>query len=192
MAKAQKAPQTIEAAYEEERARSEKEHHLPSAGAMIGHVNSNLVIHLLKIEQARLFAGGPTSFFLEEVASQWQKAEAAFLIKINDSLFSEGDLIPTTTDEFLQFSMVEQSAAGKYAQGQDQLFGLIKDFDTQLLFVERAEKLARKEGHFGQVRLMEELDSWLKEQIDRGQKFLGHEVREGLYQEEDDEEDDED
>ena len=173
--------------YQAELERSDREHHQPTAGAMIGHVTANLVVHSLKIEQARLFAKGTPTLFLATYASPWIDQEVEFIQRINDALAVEGDLIPTTTKEFIEFSMLEEDGSLKYAEGNEQLFSLIKDFDTQLLFITRAIKLAEKEEHYGQVRLMEELDEWIKEQITMGQKFLGHELKEGLYVEEDEE-----
>lgn len=93
---------------------------------------------MLLIEQARLFARGRAAEFLEKTGPYWEKSEADFLRKLNDSLAAEGDLIPTVTDQFRKFSMVEESAASKYKPGEDQLFDLIKAFDTQLLFITRS------------------------------------------------------
>lgn len=172
--------------FQAEESRSDKEHHQPTAGAMIGHVTSNLVLHMLLIEQARLFARGRAAEFLEKTGPYWEKSEADFLRKLNDSLAAEGDLIPTVTDQFRQFSMVEESAASKYKPGEDQLFDLIKAFDTQLLFITRSVSLADKEGHYGQSIILRDMYGWVKEQIRRGQQFLNHDLRQGLYQEEDD------
>ncbi|MEO5290745.1 hypothetical protein [Limosilactobacillus allomucosae] len=37
-------------AFANEQERSQHEHHVPTAGAMIGHITANLAVHALKIE----------------------------------------------------------------------------------------------------------------------------------------------
>lgn len=180
--------ETIEAQYQAELKRSDQEHHTPTAGAMIGHITANLLIHSLKIEQATLFAKGPASLYLNQFGPSWVKQELKFVSQINQALLAEGDLIPTTTKQLTEFSMLEENGALKYASGDEQLFDLVKDFDTQLLFISRAIELTAKEKHFAENQLMQQLDGWIKDQIVQTQKFLGHDLREGLYQEEDDDE----
>lgn len=53
----------IEIRYAKEQERSDHEHHVPTAGAMIGHITANLAVHALKIEQAALFAKGQPHCF---------------------------------------------------------------------------------------------------------------------------------
>lgn len=171
-------------AYQAELERSETEHHLPTAGAMIGHITANLFVHSLKIEQAFLFAKGPGALFLAKQGQVWLTKEIDFFQKLNVALAAEGNLVPTTSKELLEFSMLTEDGAFKYACGTEQLFDLIKDFDTQLLFITRALKLAQKEEHYGQIALLQELYAWIKEQIAFGQKFLDHDLRAGLYTEE--------
>ncbi|GFZ26456.1 DNA-binding protein [Lactobacillus corticis] len=169
--------------YQAEQARSEREHHKPTAGAMIGHITSNLVIHAFKIEQARLFAKGVYSSFLQDQGKSWLKQELAFIDQLNQALLAEDDLIPTTSSAFQEFSMLTEDAANKYHNSDDQLFDLIKDFDTQLLFIKKAIALAEQEQHYGQILVLEKLYAWIKEQIALGQHFLNHEITSGLYQE---------
>lgn len=45
--------------YEQELKQSEIDHHTPTAGAMTGHIIANMLIHSLKISQAKLYAQGP-------------------------------------------------------------------------------------------------------------------------------------
>ena len=78
----------------------------------------------------------------------------------------------------------------KYAPGKDQLFDLIKDFDTQLLFFQKAIALGKQEGKMKLVHTIVDLDDWMRAEILAGQNFLGNDLMEGRYQEEDDEDDD--
>ena len=68
----------IEIRYAKEQERSDHEHHVPTAGAMIGHITSNLAVHALKIEQAALFAKGPAALFLDQYGRAWIQKELAF------------------------------------------------------------------------------------------------------------------
>ena len=170
-------------AFANEQERSQHEHHVPTAGAMIGHITANLAVHALKIEQAILFAKGPSALFLNQQGRSWLQKELTFWEQINRALYAEADLVPTTSRELLEYSMLEENGAAKYDSGEQQLFDLIKDFDTQLLFIDRAIKLTEKEAHEGQNQLM-------KEQIALAQSFLGNEPTKGLSIADDDEDDD--
>lgn len=86
--------------------------------------------------------------------------------------------------------MLEENGATKYEKGNDQLFTLVKDFDTQILFITKAITLAQNENWPELSANLVELLSWIKEQIHQSQNFLNHDLREGLYTEEDDDDDD--
>lgn len=180
---------TMQEQYQFELARSEAEHHQPTAGAMIGHVTANLWLHTLKIEQAMLFAKGTGALFLENYGKDWLTTATSFRHQLNEKLRAEDDLIPTTSSELIKFSMLSEDAAFKYATDYDQIFDLIKAFDTQLLFINRAIVLAENEAHYGQEVVLKALYAWIRDQILIGQKFLGHDLTTGLYTELDDDED---
>ena len=82
--------------------------------------------------------------------------------------------------------MLEENGAAKYDAGADQLFNLVKDFDTQTLFITKAISLAQKEDWPELGANLSSLLAWIKDQIALTQRFLGHELRTGLYTEEDD------
>ena len=62
--------------------------------------------------------------------------------------------------------------------------------DTQTLFITKAIALAEKEDWPELAQNLTNLLAWIKEQIRLTQNFLGHDLREGLYNEEDDDDDD--
>ncbi|MFD0704254.1 DNA-binding protein [Alloscardovia venturai] len=171
---------TWEEKFEAEKKRSDEEHHNPTAGAMIGHVTSNLWVHRAKIEQVALFAQGSASQFLETYAVKWQEKEADFSYRLNRALVAEDDLVPTLTSQFGEFSMLTESWEMKFKSGEEQLFDLINDFDIQLMFITRAISLAVEEKHYEQEDVLKELYAWMREQIAAGQKFLGHDFADGL------------
>lgn len=88
--------------------------------------------------------------------------------------------------------MLEENGADKYNYGDAQLFALVKDFDTQTLFITKAIALAEKEDWPELAQNLTNLLAWIKEQIRLTQNFLGHDLREGLYNEEDEDDDDDD
>lgn len=175
--------------YEAELQRTDFEHHHPTAGAMIGHVVANLTVHSLKIKQAALFANGDTQLFLTQLAQEWYQTEQTFIWNLSQSLRDEEDIIPTTQNEMQAYTGLIEDAALKYQPGSDQLFNLIKDFDTQLLYITKGLTLAQKEQHFGEIKQLEDLYIWIKTQIAQGQLFLGNSIKEGLYVEIEDNED---
>lgn len=179
-----------EEAYKAELKRSDIDHHKPTAGAMVGHIIANLLIHTLKINQAKFFAKGQASLFLEQHADEWIRYEQNEFNRLNQILVNNSESIPTITDQFKEYTMLEEDGASKYKDGQDQLFALVKDFDTQILFITKAIALAQKEAWPELSANLIELLTWIKEQIRQSQNFLGHELREGLYTEEDDDDDD--
>ena len=172
--------------YEKELKQSDIDHHTPTAGAMTGHIIANLLIHSLKISQAKLFAKGPATLFLSQNGDKWINHEQEEFTHLNRLLVNNGESIPTTTDQFKQFAMLEEDGAVKYEQGNDQLFALVKDFDTQILFITKAISLAWKEDWPELAANLTTLLSWIKEQIAVTKCFLEHDLRTGLYTEEDD------
>ncbi len=172
--------------YEQELKQSDIDHHTPTAGAMTGHIIANLLIHSLKISQAKLFAQGPAALFLAQTGDKWIEYEQAEFAKLNRLLVNSGESIPTTTDQYKQFTMLEEDGVTKYQQGDDQLFALVKDFDTQTLFITKAIALAQKEKWPELANNLTDLLAWIKGQIAMTQRFLGHDLRTGLYTEDDD------
>lgn len=175
--------------YQAELKQSDIDHHTPTAGAMVGHIIANLLIHSLKISQARFFAKDNASLFLNQYAPKWIEYEQTEFNQLNRILVNNGESIPTTTDQFKEYTMLEENGATKYEKGNDQLFALVKDFDTQILFITKAIALAQNEDWPELSANLVRLLSWIKEQIHQSQNFLGHDLREGLYTEEDDDDD---
>lgn len=130
--------------FQAELKQSDIDHHLPTAGAMVGHIIANLLIHSLKISQAQLFAANQTNLFFNQYADEWLNKERSEFNALNQLLTANGESIPTTTHQFNEYTMLEENGADKYLAGEDQLFNLVKDFDTQTLFITKAIALAEK------------------------------------------------
>lgn len=179
---------TAEELYQQEIQQSDHDHHVPTAGAMTGHVIANLIIHSQKINQAKLFAKGKAVLFLDHYANSWVATERATVDRLTRILVNNGKSIPTTTEQFLKYTMLEENGADKFQAGNQQLFGLIQDLDTQILFITKAIPLADKENWPELSAALTQLLACIKGQINLGQRFLSHDLREGLYNEEDDDE----
>lgn len=177
---------TNEALFEAEQTKSQRDHHTPTAGAMTSHIVANLVIHSLKIRQAKWFIKGSATLFIRQYADEWINQEQDFLNQINDILISEQEMVATLTTQFQEYTALTESGAQKYATGEQQLFDLVKDFDTQLLFIVKAIALADKEGKLALSAVLKLLYAWIAQQISLTQRFLNHDIREGLYEEDDD------
>lgn len=181
---------TSEERFQQELKQSEIDHHTPTAGAMTGHIIANLLIHTLKISQAKFFAHDLAAVFLADHADDWIQFEQAEFNRLSQLLVNNGEAIPTTTDQIKEFTMLEENGADKYLAGSEQLFHLVQDFDTQILFINKAIPLAHNEQWPELETALINFLAWIKEQIALTQRVLGHEVRTGLYTEEDDEDDD--
>ncbi|KFN91803.1 ferritin superfamily protein [Tetragenococcus muriaticus PMC-11-5] len=66
-------------------------------------------------------------------------------------MLDEGEVIPTTTEELTHYSMLEEKGCLKYEVGEVLLEQVVKDFDTQLLFINKGITLAETENKFGIV-----------------------------------------
>ncbi|RYL93597.1 ferritin-like domain-containing protein [Sporolactobacillus sp. THM19-2] len=177
---------SIDTLYEAEVAQTEKDHHIPTAGAMTGHILANLKIHQEKLAQAVYYARGPERPFLKKSFSQAIQTENRLFDGLAQLLLDEDEVIPTTTEEFSRYSMLEEHGKFKYLSAKEWLSSAVKDFDTQNLFITRAIKLAEKEDKPAlQAFLVQQL-SWNNRQIRELQAYLGHAPREGLEEEEED------
>ena len=73
--------------------------------------------------------------FLAEKAAGWIAYELQELDQLNHLLVNNGESIPTITAQFKEYTMLEEDGSSKYLAGDEQLFALVKDFDTQTLFI---------------------------------------------------------
>lgn len=174
--------------YQEELKQSEIDHHTPTAGALVGHTLSNLVIQQNKLRQLLYYVKGSEQTFVQEVFSTIIDQESQLFDELNHLMLDEGEVIPTTTEEFTQYSMLEESGRLKYEPVNDRLMETVQDFATQLLFITRGITLAENENKWGIADFLKKLNTWIKHQIFVIQSYLGHEVTEGLEEDEDDDE----
>lgn len=170
--------------YQQELIQSEKDHHAPTAGAMVGHILANLVIHQNKLRQTIYYIKGADRSFVQEIFPEMIAKENQLFDELNHLMLDEGEVIPTTTEEFTEYSMLEENGRLKYEASDYLLMEVVKDFATQLLFITRGITLAENESKFGLAEFLKQLYAWIKRQIYNIQSYLGHEVFEGLEEDE--------
>lgn len=171
--------------YQQELVQSEKDHHSPTAGAMVGHVLANLIIHQIKLRQIVYYLKGRHRTFVQETFPKIITDENQLLDQLNYLMLDEGEVIPTTTEELTHYSMLEEKGCLKYEVGEVLLEQVVKDFDTQLLFINKGITLAETENKFGIVGFLKKLYIFMKHQIFVIQSYLGHEISERLEEDED-------
>lgn len=81
---------TSEEQYQQELKQSDIDHHTPTAGAMTGHIIANLLIHSLKISQAKLFTKGNAALFLSQYGDDWIAHEQEAFNHLNQLLVQNG------------------------------------------------------------------------------------------------------
>lgn len=170
--------------YQQELAQSEEDHHTPTAGAMIGHVLANLMIHQIKLRQIVYYLKGTHRTFVQETFPKIIIDENRLFDQLNYLMLDEGEVIPTTTEEFTQYSMLEEKGCLKYEAGEVLLGQAVKDFDIQLLFITKGITLAETENKFGTADFLKQLYVFMKHQIFVMQSYLGREISEGLEEDE--------
>ena len=172
--------------YQAELTQAEHDHHVPTAGAMTGHILSNLAIHRNKLIQARGYVTGAA----RGLSATWFAGALAEQSELFDQLqqvmLDEGEVVPTTTAEFTKYSMLEESGQLKYEDGAVILAEIIKDFNTQLMFITRAIVLSQKENKYGLEAELKTLYAWIRHQIFELARYLDADV----IAKEDDEDDD--
>ncbi|QVI34838.1 DNA-binding protein [Lacticaseibacillus chiayiensis] len=168
---------------------ADHDHHVPTAGAMSGHVLANLQVLARKLEQFRLTLNGPSSEtdrqLLTELLGQVRQH---FSVLAND-LAAQGEDFPTTTAEFDEYTMLKEDPALRFWTNDMKLDAVVNDLDTCQLFVSRAIPLADKENKLVLAADMLQLQRWHEQSILRLQTRLGREVTAGrdlLDEDEDD------
>lgn len=136
----------IDEKYAKELDKAEIDHHKPTAGAMLGHVLSNLFIENIRLTQAGIYAKSPVKCeYLREIAQR----EVEYFFKISDLLLDENEIVPSTTEEFLKYhKFITEDPKAKYWTDEALLESFIADFQAQNMFITRAIKLANKEEKF--------------------------------------------
>ncbi|AKP67503.1 ferritin-like domain-containing protein [Companilactobacillus ginsenosidimutans] len=181
---------TIEAKFQAEQKQVDIDHHTPTAGAMTNHVLSNRMIMNMKLHQIEWFVKGPNAESYKAVIGQTIFENYDWYEKIAEQLLDEGEIPSSTTDEYKEYTMLEEHGENKYLDADEMLQTVVDDFVTDNMFVTRAIKLAEKEGRPAFNKLLIDLYGWNNHQIRIYQALLGKTATEGLEDDEDDDDED--
>lgn len=128
-----------------EQTQADQDHHTPTAGAMTGHIVANLEVLSHKLMQSSWYVTGLNRAALRELfANQLQQAQTQ-LFELGQVLIDEGEMAPSTAQEFADYSMLAEAGELKYETAERMVDQLAHDYYTENLFVTRAIKLAEKE-----------------------------------------------
>ena len=131
---------------------------------------------------------GPNRFALQSRFGDLLTNAQRQLDALGTQLLAEGEVSPSTTAAFSEYSMLTEAGQNKYQTADWLVDNFIHDFDTSNLFVTRAIKLADKEDRPALAKFLVELLNENQRAIMDLQAYLGREARSGL-DEDDDEED---
>lgn len=179
------AAEKIKALYEAEVKKSDQDHHTPTAGAMAGHILANLKIQELKLQQGEFYVLGKEANFLRETFKTYSDQECQWFKKIAHELVIEGEIVPTTFEEMMNYGKISLKGEDKYLPAEAMVENLVADFSFQNLFITRAIALAAKENKYHLQLALMELYGFNQEVIANLQAFLGKFPKEGLEDDED-------
>ena len=144
---------------------ADHDHHVPTAGAMSGHVLANLQVLARKLEQFRLTLNGSSSETDRQLLTELlEQARQHFAVLASD-LAAQGEDFPTTTAEFNEYTMLKEDPALRFWTNDMKLDAVVNDLDTCQLFVSRAIPLANKENKLVLAADMLQLQHWHEQSI---------------------------
>lgn len=177
--------QTSEKLYEAEVKQADLDHHTPTAGAMTGHIVSNLVILADKLQQIKWYVKGMNAASLKQTIADLLQQAYRQKDTMGSVLIDEALLTPTTQKEFTEYAMLQENGRNKYQNADWLVDDLVHDYDTSNLFVTRAIKLAEKEDRPVLAQHLTTLLGENNHNIAFLQALLGKTPREGLDEEDD-------
>ncbi|WP_424321114.1 DNA-binding protein [Lacticaseibacillus chiayiensis] len=158
---------------------ADHDHHVPTAGAMSGHVLANLQVLARKLEQFRLTLHGLSSETDRQLLTELLGQARQHFAGLANDLAAQGEDFPTTTAEFNEYTMLKEDPALRFWTNDMKLDAVVNDLDTCQLFVSRAIPLADKENKLVLAADMLQLQRWHEQSILRLQTRLGREVTAG-------------
>lgn len=178
----------VETQYEAELKQADLDHHKPTAGAMTGHILSNLLVNNVKLHQARWYLKGISALQLKPLYDQLIEQGRDDFDQLGDVLLDENELPPSTVEEYVKYSMLAEDGRNKYLTAVELVDITAHDFATQNMFVDRAIVLAQKETRPAMAAFLTQLRGHNNHAIQILQSVLGKQAWDGLV--EDDEDDD--
>lgn len=173
----------------EEQKHKEHVHHTKiNAAAILDHVLANMHTLHVKLHQYHWYVKGSNFYTLhEELENQYNENEKWF-DKIAEALIKSGHKPASTTQEFLEYSLLKEDAADKYLSDEEMIENLIEDYRMTRGLAERAINLAAEEDDATLEDTVIEYKDYLKETIWMLQAFIGKDPYEDDDEFEDEEE----
>ncbi|GKQ42792.1 DNA starvation/stationary phase protection protein [Companilactobacillus sp. RD055328] len=140
--------------YQQELKQSEIDHKTPTAGAMSGHIISNLQILEQKIQQVKWYYVGDNKISLQNHLQDFLNDTLKFKDQLGEVLLDELEFVPSVSDEFQEFTMLKEDSKYKYNEGTKMINMLADDIQTNMMFITRAIKLAQKEDLYSLQKVL--------------------------------------
>ncbi|KIS03832.1 ferritin-like domain-containing protein [Paucilactobacillus wasatchensis] len=180
----------VDTQYEAELKQADLDHHKPTAGAMTGHILSNLLVNNVKLHQAVWYLKGLQSLQLKPLYEKLIQQGRQNFDQLAVVLLDENELPPSTVSEYVKYSMLEEDGRNKYFTAEQLVDITAHDYATQNMFIDRAIVLAQKETRPAMAAFLTNLRGQNNHSIQVLQAVLGKQAWDGLVEE--DEDDDED
>jgi len=180
----------VEEKYQAEVKQADIDHHTPTAGAMTGHIISNLRVLDVKLHQAKWFMKGFEAAAVRPLYDELIDQARKDYDVVAEALLDENELPPSTTEEYSNYKMLDEDGRNKYLTTTELVDITAHDYNTENLFVTRAIKLAQKEDRPALAQTLTTLLKQNNHAIQQLQALLGKAAWEGLVEEDDDDDDD--
>ncbi|EHO50510.1 ferritin-like protein [Lentilactobacillus kisonensis F0435] len=154
---------------------------------MTGHIVSNLVVLVNKLQQAKWYVKGMNANTLKNYFGDLLVQANDQKDKLGETLIDENLLTPTTQKEFTEYAMLTENGENKYHSAEWLIDNFVHDYDTENLFVTRAIRLAEKEDRPVLATMLTKIFGENNHNIASLQALLGNTPRAGLDEEDDDE-----
>lgn len=168
---------TPEELLKEEQAHKDHVHHTEiNAAAILDHVLGNIHTLHVKLHQFHWYVKGPHFQTLHEKFEELYNANEDWFDQIAERLLASGHKPASTTEEFVEYSLLKENAADKYLSDNEMVEAVVEDFRSNRGLVERAIDLAAKEGDDPLEDLLIEYKDHIDTSIWMLQAFLGKEA----------------
>lgn len=177
---------TIDDLYDEEVKQADIDHHTPTAGAMTSHILANLHVNEIKLHQTLWFIKGINSVSIKHFYESLIDETRSNFDELGKLLLDENELPPSTTEEYRNYTMLEEDGRNKYRSQEELIDITVHDYATQNMFIDRAIALSQKEIRPVLAQYLTTLRGNNNHTIQTLQAMLGKSAWDGLIEEDED------
>lgn len=181
---------TKEELMQAEQIQEEKDHNHgnPTAAALTVHIVASQGVLNTKLHQYHWFVKGTNFYTLHEKFEELYDDNAKYYDEIAERLIASGSRPPSTTEQNVKHSLVQEDGAKKYLSGEKMVEDLVDDFRTIRDITARTIMVTQKEEDTVLEDLLIGYKGYLDKTIWMLQAFLGKEALEDDDAFEDDDE----